>query len=287
MKASQRTALALAIIATASEHKCTDKQAIAKLPLNDRTAIAKDGQAMHDRIAAIRDERAKKAAKLAEKALAKRFGMALPAYRKAYAAAKELARYLSRSTDYSMGAHGIVTVGGEIFAAYDGTANYSRSCKYKARHGRLSVELTKHQLRRLEIIGGVPTIVGEIVAHGIRKAFRVHLTGNYGMRRASWEPCYITGGYHAKSIGEAMDWRREQAARLWGQRRASIDRNKAMSRFVGLSHARAAGLCDFGIEAFANRHHLSMDMGYRLDYLRSLEPSNGYVELLIDNVASL
>ena len=52
------------------------------------------------------------------------------------------------SSGYSMGETVVMACNGQVFDVKDQTREYAKSCKWRARHGRVVVDMTKKQLRR-------------------------------------------------------------------------------------------------------------------------------------------
>lgn len=181
----------------------------------------------------------------------------------------------SFSTGYSMGEMKRLYVNDQLLYTRDETEEYARSCKYRANHGSLRIDLNKTELRNIQNIEGVWTIVN---ADGTAKWLQE--SGSKHRYHIAWVTGYVYGTTHSTDSLEAAksDQAKKDALQKENQaKKEAYEKAIAKSniRFVGFEHIRALGACTPGIEAFCKRHNLNIKHGYTLGYLKSLNDSLG------------
>lgn len=214
-----------------------------------------------------------------DKKAAKVLKISVKEYRKLRDKASEILSHFS--TGHSMGCFGKLLITNrkhKVMATKDTTKEYSSRCKYKATHGYFDVRLTLQELRRIKNIHGVWTIKSK--GH---KATWLASNGHKGSYTVERKDGYLFGESHGGTLEEAKGLFRkaylaERAKRAAAKQKMDFARRK----FIGLHHLKQVGACDPGINSFANRHGLSLDLGYRLDYLLELEPSNRFLNKLFE-----
>lgn len=144
----------------------------------------------------------------------------------------------------------------------DMTQEYAKSCKWRAKHGYITVTLTPKEARG-RLIGGLYTVPTGHAVGKVQPCKWLTTVGHCSTAKVVWVDGYVTGGYHSGTIEECLQWRAEQAARLLEGRQRAV-------RFVGLSYALSRGLCEAGIMAFAKAHGLDPEMGYSLTWLMAI-----------------
>lgn len=186
-------------------------------------------------------------------------------------------RYTYRKKDNKIGSSAIT------LASYSCMQEYSKSSKYRAKHGSLTITLTVGEIEVAELIGGVLTIALE--KGKISKCKYFEIKGSKHQISTRWVEGFITSGFHAESYEACVSWRKSRKASLLAQRqREAISKmspeekaillERAKSRFVGYQHSRDAGNCHTGTMAFAQRHDLNPKYGYQVGYILSLEDSS-------------
>lgn len=205
-----------------------------------------------------------------EKELAKKAGLSLSKMREL----RSLWQQWRPETGHSMGSVASLCINGIRVAIYDCTDSYCKSCKYRPTHGVISINLSSSQAKKLESIGGIPTILGAQVAPKIKKANWLQIEGNKSKAKIVIKSGYVTADYHAQTIEEAQTWRLTRAENLKRQRALKMSDAALKMRFCGMNHSLNAGNCSAGTLQFIRRHALHPEMGYRLDYLYSIaDPS--------------
>lgn len=187
-------------------------------------------------------------------------------------------RYTYRKKDNKIGSSAIT------LASYSCMQEYSKSSKYRAKHGSLTITLTVGEIEVAELIGGVLTIIA-LEKGKISKCKYFEIKGSKHQISTRWVEGFITSGFHAESYEACVSWRKLRKASLFAQRqREAISKmspeekaillERAKSRFVGYQHSRNAGNCHTGTMAFAQRHNLNPKYGYQLGYILSLEDTS-------------
>lgn len=251
----------------------TYKSVVRKLPKIEREYFEKHQNFILNKLKQSEEKEQAKILKDLQKENAKKFNMSV----KEYSALKEKASILLEclNTGHSMGCYRTLRMNGEEFATNHYLATYSKSYRFEPTYGDIEVNLTKKQLREVEIIGGIPTIIGSPTEENpkVRHCTILKQSGSKQYYKLKWKGCYITSDFHGSSVDMCEQWRKQQAERLLNIR-TSKNREKAnLSRFVGLQHSIQVGNCKAGTEAFARKHGLNPEWGYRVDYLISLEDS--------------
>ena len=188
-----------------------------------------------------------------------KWGLTLRQYHDLQDKADEILRGVS--SGYSMGDRKFLFVDGNKFAFRDDCKTYSKSCTWAPKHGEVKLTLSMKQLKAIELIEGVWTIRGKnntchwLSCDGHHRKFRVFLKQGF-----------LVGTSHGKSLAEC------EALEL-----AKTEKRKATAknllRFVGLIDRESAGACEPGVLSFCARHGLDPTMGYRIDFLISLNDS--------------
>ena len=194
-----------------------------------------------------------------------KWGLSVRIYDKLREKAKRILR--SFSTGYSMGEikrlYIDTVVDGnpvsKVFVHVSNTREYSRSSRWSAKHGELSVTMSLKSLRQVENIEGVWTI-----RHAGNKATWLEQSGDNRSHSIKWVAGYIVGTSHGKTLQECQALEAEKTSR------GEIGEAKFSHRFVGLLDRVTAGACEAGVLAFCERHNLDPNMGYRIDFLLSL-----------------
>lgn len=173
----------------------------------------------------------------------------------------------------------------ELKIIKDERCYYSRSFKWPAAHGKLNFEITLKDLKKINVMGGIPTILGKKINGKIRKAEWFEAEGRFHNFHIKKVKGFITSDYHAKTISDAFGYRSRKALELL-MSRYSKDQNNAKlmelasGKFVGIDHCKKV-FCDPGINAFIRRNDLNPKFGYSLGYLMSLNDNSDYVRRLI------
>lgn len=198
------------------------------------------------------------------------------------------------STGYSMG-----DIKKAQFATLEAKSDtrsfYSQSSGYRGseRHGSVIIKFNITELLKLRVIGGLITIVDEKVARRIYKCRTLVRNGTKQHFNIGYEEMFLTSTFHAKSIQEIIEWRKNQAKRLMDERIAKQAQQEfqrhfeaAKMMFYGLHHSLESGNCEAGSLNFCGDKGLNKEYGYRGDFLLSL--GNGrtqYVQRMITNRA--
>ena len=143
------------------------------------------------------------------------------------------------------------------------TKEYSKGCKYNANHGSISIGLTLNELKSIERVNSVWTISGKD-----NKATWLEGSGRKGNYQVKKVKGYLIGSSHALTI--------EEGERL--EMLKSLDINKNEMGYVGVVHLKKMGACSVGINQFISKYGLNPSFGYQIAYLKSLEPSNGFLK---------
>ena len=184
------------------------------------------------------------------------------------------------STGYKMGDLRQVQFA-NLIGEYDDREYYSQSCKYKAQHGSVKVNLTLEELRNCQVIGGVVTFVepGQkgklkeciwIDSIGVRKTFKIE-------RVKGW----IYGNYHhvykdiAIKYGRDIEKRDKERRKEEKQReKRYLEYKKAQKKAAKCLYSFAdsikAGNCETGTRLFARKFNLDVTAIYTGNYLLKL-----------------
>jgi len=177
---------------------------------------------------------------------------------------EDYARHLPDS-GYSMGEYKRIIVGKTFVSYYNNTSEYAKSSKYKAKHGYTNAHLTFKDARQLQIIGGLITIVGELVGNGLRKAEWFEKGVKYS-ETPSRITGYIAGDYHftapnikaaKQKAKEYYDNKRQQVLKLKADEKkkkliAAALQRKDKVTWVSLEDSIKAGNCMAGTKNFCN-----------------------------------
>ena len=178
---------------------------------------------------------------------------------------------------YSMGSqyHINITDGKRADSLYvkDTCMNYPNSFKYRATHGYHVLTLSIGELGSIEMIGGVPTIIGERVHPKVRKCKILITHGAHKNFKFEWIDSYLTSNFHSATFTGCLTWRNNEVIRLKRDKLTLIEMVRKTKRFIGFQHSIDSGNCIPGTINFCERHNLNIEMGYNLGYILSLEDS--------------
>jgi hypothetical protein len=185
------------------------------------------------------------------------WGMSVRQYNLLQKKAKRILR--SFSTGYSMGDLRRLVVDGKDFCVDDNRRYYSRSCRFSAKHGEITVQLTLQDLKNIWRIEGVWTVPRNGTA-----ACWLESRGSFGSYQVIVADGHLVGTSHGKTVAECRALEAGKAVRN------DTGEVKFLNRFIGFADRRFAGACKAGVRAFCDRHNLNIDFGYRIDFLLSL-----------------
>lgn len=139
---------------------------------------------------------------------AKSFKLSVKEYRSLIEKAKNI---LSKfNTGHSMGCYRKFYLDNKYFTSSDLLLSYSRGYKHRPTYGELSVSLTKKQLIKIETIGGLPTIIGDVV--GVIQDYQIKdvewLENTYkGKKGCNIQLIkgYLVEDYHATSLEQIYE----------------------------------------------------------------------------------
>ena len=165
----------------------------------------------------------------------------------------------SFSTGHSMGCYRKLYLNNNQFASNDSLGAYSNSCKWQPTYGSLSIFLNKKQLKEIENIEGVWTIINKDGSakwlDGVGKKYSYEV---------KWVDGFVYGRSHSEiSLQHAKEL---EALKVESQ----IQMMQKDKKFIGKRHITAIGACEQGIKAFCERCSLNIDFGYQLGFLKSL-----------------
>lgn len=174
----------------------------------------------------------------------------------------------------------------------DRTSEY-RGGRYSATHYTHAIKLSLSEIAKASLIGGLITIKGERIDNHIIKCEWFEAKGyksNYNISRVSG---FLTQDFHAKSVDQAVEWRKNKAKQLLEKRKSllkvkafELAKERAKNMFYGLQHSLEVGNCEAGTFAFIAKRELEKEWGYRGDFL--LRIANGqthYVQKMIEKRA--
>lgn len=191
-------------------------------------------------------------------------------------------------TSHKMGCLVKVFLDNKLVLSQDTREYYSgRGNKYNKTisHGDVSVSFTKNEAKKMQLIGGVITILGKKIDNHITEATVILISGNDYNTYLTREREYITGNYHGKSIEDCNKWRKLEAQKLHLKRKGLADQEIKMElakyKYVGFQHSIKAGNCESGTMQFARQYNLTPKFGYNLAYLMSLEPNNNFIKKML------
>lgn len=170
-------------------------------------------------------------------------------------------------TGYIMGDIKYLFINNYLFTSLNNEKSYSRNCKYKAQHGTIRVNMTLDELKKIQKIDGVWTILGK---NGHAKWLEKH--GKYGSTIIAWEHGYCIDNTHAKTMGELKRL-------LVLKRRATIN-NKDNNFFFGIDDLKRIGACNAGIKAAAEKLGIDTNKvgGLTIGYALELAAKKGNLE---------
>ena len=160
-------------------------------------------------------------------------------------------------TGYSMGDHKSLFLNGKFFTGIDHTEEYARSCKFRPTHGSINIHLNKKQLRNIDRIEGVWTIVGKD-----NKVEWLEEFGSKGSYQVELIKGYLVGSSHGKTLREAQV--------LEAKKNKVSNKVFSDNDFISVDNIRDLGACEAGINSFCREHDLNKEHGYQLGYLKSL-----------------
>jgi len=210
---------------------------------------------------------------------AKSFKLSVKEYRSLIEKAKNI---LSKfNTGHTMGCYRKFYLDNKYFTSSDLLLSYSRGYKHRPTYGELSVSLTKKQLRKIENIGGLPTIVGEVF----------EIQQDYQVKHAEWlentykgkKGCkiqlvkgYLVEDYHATSIEQIYD-KINQLVRIEEEEELKHEEIRILrSKFISLNDSLKVN-CIAGTQNFIDQHNLHRDFGYNVGYLLDLGDRQDFV----------
>jgi hypothetical protein len=183
-------------------------------------------------------------------------------------------------TSHSMGCKIVVNLENKPFFTKNTCEEYRGRKKWSATHGNVSVNFTKKEAKRMQLIGGVISIIEKIIDKHITQYTVIEITGKFDISLTR-RTMYVTNGYHGATVEECRAWRNSEAiilrAKRAGKEGIELKKELAKYKFVGLTHSTDAGNCAEGTKEFARQHGLNIKNGYNLAYLLSLEPTNQYI----------
>jgi hypothetical protein len=247
------------------------KTMLKKLPAIERKKWeGKEGLIQKD-LEAYERKKAIEARKAEIAKAAKEHGLSVKEYQVLHEKAKTILSDFH--TGHSMGCYRTMKLEGKLFATDHILQDYAKSCKYKPAYGGFVIDLTKKELREINEIGLVWTVKGKEVAPKVFEEKHLKPIGSKHNYSINWESGFLTSNFHAKTIEGAMAWRNIRAIQLLKSRNEKLNKEKLKTRFVGFEHSLKAGNCEPGTLAFCQKYNLDPKMGYRLDYILSLEES--------------
>ncbi len=165
----------------------------------------------------------------------------------------------SFSTGYSMGELRRLVVDGKDFCVDDNRRYYSKSYRFSAKHGEITVQLTLQDLKNIRRIEGVWTVRRKGTA-----ASWLESRSSLSKYQVTMVDGHLVGTSHGKTVAECHGLEAGKAIRN------DTGEVKFLNRFIGFADRRLAGACEIGVRAFCDRHNLNIDFGYRIDFLLSL-----------------
>jgi hypothetical protein len=193
---------------------------------------------------------------------------------------------------YSMGSVYCVKLG-SLEVRYDDTENYAKSCKYKATHGYLKLELTKEELINIKIIGGVITYIYPNQKSKIKKCWWYDANGKKNNYKLTKVEGYLYDNFHAddkEAIKKHIELCKETEKRIKEQKRTEKQKQRAYKKALQLEYNFAdsinAGNCENGTKAFIMRCKLNIGQSYTGKYLMKIARERGeniitYIERMI------
>ncbi len=244
---------------------------IKKLPKNERDYALKNFSKIIDKLRKIEEKEAEKEKKEFIKERAKSFNFSVKEYLLLQEKAVKILEQFH--TGHSMGCYRQLKIKGYkgYFATDHTLEEYANSCKYSPTYGNLVIELTKKELRDMELIGYVPTIIKS--NDKIKKAIWLEGSGAKNHYKVSFVEGFVTSDYHATTVAQAQNWRQERAANLLHLRNAERFTESQKKKYVGIDDVLKVN-CETGTNAFIHRHNLNPDFGYQIGYLISLEDTS-------------
>jgi hypothetical protein len=184
---------------------------------------------------------------------------------------------------YSMGQYERVYVGKIEVGFSDNAKTYSgQRWRGKETHGCNYLYLTPESFRKIQVIGGVITWMGDRVNKHINKCKTLQGDGSRQYFQNAWVDGYITGDHHfqAKDNREAVEYAKHYRIRMAqnaAREKAEKELQKAIDKFplnrcfVSVEDSRAGGNCDIGTKNFAEQNgiDLSVTGAVRADWLYS------------------
>jgi hypothetical protein len=195
------------------------------------------------------------------------------------------AKYLPDS-GYSMGEIKKIYANDVLISHYDNTKEYSKSCKYKARHGSVHIDLTLPEAYNLKVVANILTITGPLIGRGVRTAKWADSVNFKFADSVKWAHGYLAGDYHftANNDKEA----RAIAKKYYSEKKANeaVKRKHAyalkrsnLKTFVSYEDSRRAGNCEIGTKGFARHAGIKLyEIGaIRADFLLKLAENHNVI----------
>jgi len=189
------------------------------------------------------------------------------------------------SDGYSMGSVYIVEIVGANFAkTVDRTQEYDGS-RWHAKHSCCELVLTAKEFVKIEIIGGMITIIDPTKLKGLKgvHACKWLVCAKYA-KSPSWKPGFILEDYHFEDLGEVDNVRailnqRKIAANLAKKGKVSEAKLLKSRKKVSYRVSIRARNCDPGTRLFIKKHNLDINTTYRLGeiYAMATQSERPYV----------
>lgn len=197
----------------------------------------------------------------------------------------EIANHLD-STGYSMGEYKRVVLNiskSECIAACKNTTkDYSNSCRWKPTYGDVTLHLNLNELRSIEIICGVITIIDVNQKNkSVKSCTVISSTGSKNTYKLTREKMFLAGDYHSKTKEGAKEGakrneeqrkekERQQKLEVKFKKEFEVKFKKAARLQYCFQDSLNANNCEIGSKAFCLRVGISIENKYRGSYLLKL-----------------
>jgi hypothetical protein len=170
---------------------------------------------------------------------------------------------------YSMGSRVVVSVL-KFRASDDRTSEYANSCKYRASHGSVYLNLTPAEFRYTKVIANLVTYIYPNQKSKIQKCYWYVRSGYKSAFRLVKQEGFIYAGFHATTKEQAKAGGERNIQYQKEQARKAENHAKALRLQYSFQDSLNAGNCEAGTRAFSLRLGLNSTKKYRGSFLLNL-----------------
>lgn len=151
---------------------------------------------------------------------------------------------------------------------------YSKSFKYRAKHGFGRISLSLDELKNIQVIGGLVTYIYPSQKSNVKKCYWCEGVGKHSNFELIKREGYIYKDYHSLTRKNALKFgkQREETRKAIAKQEAIKNKvmAKAMRQQYNYNDSILAGNCEAGTRAFCLRLGLDTSKKYRGSYILKL-----------------